>query len=319
MAKVMLADLSEGMSVNTLAYLKQMRLMPFKNKAGNYLRVLLADRSGTLGGKLWEGADEVASNLAEGTVVNVTGRVEKFGDTLEIKLDNLTPWTGATDPTDFLPAYAGDVDALAQKLDALLASFTNPELAGLLQAIFTDPEIRRKFCEAPAARGVHGAYLHGLLEHVVCQADLAEAACACYPRADRDLVLAGVLLHDVGKIEEFAWDGAGIEYSDIGSLHGHIIIGDRLVYEWARALGVDDELTTRLRHLILSHHGVPEFGAPVVPKTLEAVILHAVDNLEAKATHCIEMLTSGNPDAAWTEWDRIEGRTWYRGHAAETV
>ncbi|HOF88318.1 MAG TPA: HD domain-containing protein, partial [Armatimonadota bacterium] len=184
------------------------------------------------------------------------------------------------------------------------------------RAIFADPEIRRKYCEAPAARGVHGAYLHGLLEHVVRQAELAETAARCYPRVDRDLLLAGVLLHDIGKIEEFDWAHLAIEYSTIGNLHGHIVIGDRLVYEWARGLRISDEVTTRLRHLILSHHGTGEFGAPVVPKMLEAVILHAVDNLEAKATHCLEMLRGGNPEHAWTEWDRIEGRLWYRGDAA---
>lgn len=312
MAKQMLADLTKGMQVRTQVYLKQARLMPFKNKSGSYLRVVLADRSGSMNGKLWDNADDVMAQVAEGEVVSITGTVEEFQG-LEIKLESLTPYTGTVDQTDFLPTYGGDVAALEAKLDALIASITDAEIGLLVRTIFSDVDIRRKYCVAPAARGVHGAYLHGLLEHVVRQATLAETACACYPQAWRDLVIAGVLLHDIGKIEEFTWEGAGIEYSDIGNLHGHIIIGDRLVYEWARSLQIDDELTTCLRHLILSHHGTAEFGAPVVPKTLEAVILHAVDNLEAKATHCIEMLQGGTRDTAWTEWDRIEGRIWYRG------
>jgi 3'-5' exoribonuclease len=313
MAKTMLGELSEGMAVQTLACARQLRLTPFKNKAGSFLRLMLSDRSGSMTAKLWEDGEAVAASIADGSVVKVTGRMESYQGSTEITLTGIAPWDGPVDPADFLPAYPGDVRALIAKFDALVNSIEDPEISLLLRSLFDDPEIRRKYCEAPAARGVHGAYLHGLLEHVVRQAELAETAARSYPQVDRDLLIAGVLLHDIGKIEEFDWEHLAIEYSTIGNLHGHIIIGDRLVYEWARGLQLSDELTLRLRHLILSHHGTGEFGAPVLPKMLEAVILHCVDNLEAKATHCIEMLRNGNTDNTWTEYDRLEGRVWYRG------
>jgi len=211
-----------------------------------------------------------------------------------------------------MPAYAGEVAVLESKLDGLIASIGHPDLSLLIRTIFSEPDIRRRYCEAPAGKGVHGAYLHGLLEHVVRQAELAETACRCYPRADRDLVIAGVLLHDIGKIDEYSWELA-IDITPRGRLLGHAVIGDLLVYERGRELGIGEEIATRLRHLILSHHGTRDFGAVVLPHTLEAVILHAVDNLEAKATHCIDMLQTGDAALPWSDYDRIEGHVWYRG------
>ena len=314
MPKTMLADLADGMPVQTQAYLKQKRLIPYKNKPGAFLVLTLADRSGSLEGKIFDNAEDFYGRLDEGKIVNIAGRASSYQGTLGLVLDSAGLWHGAVEMADFMPAYPGDVAALEAKLDALVASVTNADLSRLLRSIFTDPDIRAQYCQAPAAKGMHGAYLHGLLEHVVRQAELAEAACGCYPQIDRDMLIAGVLLHDIGKIVEFSWSLA-IEYTKYGNLQGHSVIGDRLVYERGRELQISDETATRLSHLILSHHGQHEFGAPVLPKTLEAVILHSVDNLEAKATHCITMLENGDQGSEWSEYDRIESRCWYRGEA----
>lgn len=312
MSKLLLADITDGMSVHTLAYLEQKRLIPYKNKSGAFLALTLADRSGKLDGKIFDGAEEIAARLRDGQIIDVSGRAQLYQGNLGLVLEEATPWDGPVDQTDFLRAYTGDVAALEAQLDHLLASFTDPDLRLLLHSIFADPEIRARYVQAPAAKAVHGAYLHGLLEHVVRQARLAEVACQCYPRINRDMVLAGVLLHDIGKILEFSW-GMSIEYSTPGRLLGHAVIGDRLVCEHGRELGIAEEVALQLRHLLLSHHGVPEFGAVVVPMTPEAVVLHGVDNLEAKVTHCLEALDAGDPASAWTEYDRIEGHSWYRG------
>jgi len=308
--KLMLGQLSDGMNVNTLAYLKQKKLLPYKNKPGAFLALTLSDRSGSLEGKVFDNAEELAARLLEGKVISISGRASAYQGVLGIVLDNAEPWDAAVDFADFMPAYPGDVAALEARLDELVASVTDPDLAQLLHSIFHDPEIRTRYCLAPAAERVHGAYLHGLLEHVVRQAAMAEAACRCYPEINRDLLIAGVLLHDIGKIDEFAW-GFAIEYTTRGRLLGHAVIGAQLVYDRGWELGISEETALRLRHLLLSHHGTREFGAVVLPQTLEAIILHSVDNLEAKAAHCIDVMKNG--DGEWSEYDRLEGHAWYRG------
>lgn len=217
---------------------------------------------------------------------------------------------------DFMPAYAGDLEELYRRFETILSSVRNDDLARLLNAIFADPDLKAKYFLAPAAKAMHGAYLHGLLEHVVRQAELADAVCNCYPRINRDLVVAGVLLHDIGKTVEFSWNMA-IEYTKIGYLQGHAIIADRLLYERGREVGINEEIALQLSHLILSHHGQKEFGAIVLPQTLEAVVLHSIDNMEAKVTHCISMLDNGDTSTQFTEYDRIEGRYWYRGNSTD--
>lgn len=314
MPKMMLAELTEGMAVNTLACISQKKLLPFKNKTGNYLALTLTDRTGNLECRVFNNGEEIAARVREGAIVSITGRAETYQGNLQLNLENVETWDGPVDRSDFMPTCLGDVVELEAKFDALMASITNSDLSLLLKAIFSDPDVRQRYCEAPAGKAMHGAYLHGLLEHVVRQAELAETACCCYPRADRDLVITGVLLHDIGKIDEYSWDLV-IDITPRGRLLGHAVIGDLLVYERGREVGISEETATRLRHLILSHHGTREFGAVVLPHTLEAVILHSVDNLEAKATHCIDMLRTGDAASPWSEYDRTEGHVWYRGLA----
>lgn len=318
MPKTLLADLTDGAAVQMLVYLKQKRLIPYKNKPGAFLVLTIADRSATLEAKIFDNAEEMAQSLTDGAVISIAGRASNYQGSLGVVLDKAEVWDGPVDMADFMPAYTGDVTALEARLDALIASITEPDLSRLIRNIFTDPEIRAKYIMAPAAKGMHGAYLHGLLEHVTRQADLAEAACRCYPQANRDLVIAGVLLHDIGKIIEFSWN-MSIEYTKFGNLQGHAVIGDRLVYARGLELGIAEETALRLSHLLLSHHGEREFGAVVLPQTLEAVILHSVDNLEAKATHCISMLNNVAEGKAWSDYDRIEGRYWYHGEPADVA
>ncbi len=318
MPKQMLGDVANGAQVRTLVYLRQKRLIPYKNKSGSFLTLTLSDRTGSLEAKVFDDAEAIHESLADGQILSIAGRASVYQGTLGLVLDSVTPWDGPVNGADFMAAYAGDPHELEAKLDALIASLTDPELSRLVQNIFADPEIRTRYCEAPAAKRMHGAYLHGLLEHVVRQAELAECACRCYPQANRDLIITGVLLHDIGKTVEFSW-GLSIDYTTIGRLQGHAIIGDRLLFDRGRELGISAETALRLSHLILSHHGTLEFGAVVLPQTLEAIILHGVDNLEAKAAHCLETLKNGNQAAAWTDYDNVEGHAWYRGEATEVT
>lgn len=309
----MLTELRDGTAIQTLTYLKTKRLISYKNKPGSFLSLTLTDGSGSIEAKLFDNAEVCSQKLQEGSIVSISGRGSVYQGSLGLILDAVELWDGPVDKADFMPAYPGDVAALEQRIDELIDSLRDPDLSRLVSSLLHDPEIRTKFREAPAAKSMHGAYLHGLLEHVVRQAEMAECVCQCYPKANRDLVISGILLHDIGKIIEFSWD-MGIEYTKYGNLQGHIVIGDRLVFDRGRELGISEEIALRLSHLILSHHGEREYGAAVLPQTLESIILHSLDNLEAKATHCIEMIeNSGDRSAAFTEYDRIEGHYWYRG------
>lgn len=316
MPKIMLATLTDGMSVSTLAYLKQKKLLPYKNKPGAFLNLTLVDRTGSMEAKVFDRAEEIVERLADGKIVTIAGRASSYQGVLGLVLDSVEVWDGPVDYAEFMPAYQGDASVLEARLNELLASITDPEISLLLNSIFGDPDIRRKFVNAPAAERVHGAYLHGLLEHVVRQAEMAETVCRCFPQARRDLVIAGVLLHDIGKIDEFAW-GFAIEYTTRGRLLGHAVIGDRLIFARGLELGIAEETALQLRHLILSHHGTREFGAVVLPQTLEAIILHHLDNLEAKTAHCIDALKASDTAATWTDYDRIEGHAWYKGPVGE--
>lgn len=319
MAKIMLADVGEGMALETVLYLTKPRLLPFKAKPGMFLALTLSDRSGTIEGKIFENAEEISQRLQNGQLVTVTGKISSYQGTRGLIVETIEACDGiGISMDDFMPTYDGDVNELYSRFETLLSSIRDDDLARLLQAIFADPDLKEKYFLAPAAKAMHGAYLHGLLEHVVRQADLADAVCRCYPRINRDLVIAGVLLHDIGKTVEFSWNMA-IEYTKIGYLQGHAIIADRLLYERGREVGINEETALQLSHLILSHHGQKEFGAIVLPQTLEAVVLHSVDNMEAKVTHCMAMLDNGDINAPFTEYDRIEGRYWYRGGNVEST
>ena len=183
---------------------------------------------------------------------------------------------------DMLPATSRDVGELWRMLEASVASVTNPDLKRLLNALLTDAPISQAFREAPAARQLHHAWLGGLLEHVVSLLGLADRVAAHYPMLDRDLLVTGVILHDIGKIRELSWD-TGFDYTVEGVLLGHIQMGVDLTEKTiARLPGFPDRLRTLVLHMILSHHGKLEFGSPKLPMIPEALVLNFLDDLDAK-------------------------------------
>jgi 3'-5' exoribonuclease len=200
-----------------------------------------------------------------------------------LKVDQLrVALAGEADKMDMLPATTRDVGELWAALEAVVASMTNPDLKRLLAALLADAALAQSFREAPAARQLHHAWLGGLLEHVVSLLGLADRVAAHYPMLNRDLLLTGVILHDIGKIRELSWD-TGFDYTVEGVLLGHIQMGVELVEKTIAGLpGFPDRLRTLVVHMILSHHGKLEFGSPKLPMIPEAVVLNFVDDLDAK-------------------------------------
>ncbi|HLI04153.1 MAG TPA: HD domain-containing protein [Terracidiphilus sp.] len=249
-----------------------------------YLHLMLGDRTGQIEGRVWDLADpRIAKDFERGDTVKIRGCVARFDDRCQIKVEQLRKaQAGEVEKADLLPSTAHDVAELWNRLEATVESIANPDLKRLLHALLADPAIAQSYREAPAARQLHHAWLGGLLEHVVSLLELAERVASQYPLLDRDLLITGVILHDIGKIRELSWE-AGFDYTVEGVLLGHIQMGVGMVEKAIAALpGFPDRLRTLVLHMILSHHGKLEFGSPKLPMIPEALALNFIDDLDAK-------------------------------------
>ena len=249
-----------------------------------YLNLILCDKTGQLEGRVWDPNDpRVAKDLDRGDIVKARGCVSRFDDRLQMKVEQMRrAAAGEVDKADLMPATTFNVDELWRDLMGFVESFTEPNLKLLVTTILSNPELAQAYREAPAARQLHHAWLGGLLEHVVSLLKLADRVVPHYPILHRDLVLTGVLLHDIGKVRELAWD-IGFEYTIEGTLLGHIQMGTELVEKTMDCLpGFPPRLRTLVVHMILSHHGKLEFGSPKLPMIPEALVLNFLDDLDAK-------------------------------------
>ncbi|MGA3129762.1 MAG: HD domain-containing protein [Terracidiphilus sp.] len=253
-----------------------------QNKA--YLNLMLGDKTGQIEARVWELNDpRIAKDFDRGDMVKVRGGVSRYDDRTQLKVDQLRKTlAGEADKLDMLPATTRDVGELWAQMDATVASLTNPDLERLLKTLLGDAELAQAYREAPAARQLHHAWLGGLLEHVVSLLGLAERVAAHYPLLDRDLLVTGVILHDIGKIRELEWE-TGFDYTIEGVLLGHIQMGVGLVEKTIAGLpDFPDRLRTLVLHMVLSHHGKLEFGSPKLPMIPEALALNFIDDFDAK-------------------------------------
>jgi len=278
-----LAGFDEGRAFDSffLVLTKQQRTTK-SNKP--YLNLVLGDKTGQIEARVWEPGDpRIAREFDRGDIVKVRGSFSRYEDRAQVKVDQLRKAaSGEADKLDMLPATARDVDALWAQLMGSIESLANANLKQLLTALLADTELAKAYREAPAARQLHHAWLGGLLEHVVSLLGLADRVAAHYPLLDRDLLVTGVILHDIGKVRELEWD-TGFDYTVEGVLLGHIQIGVDLVEKTIAGLpGFPERLRTLVLHMILSHHGKLEFGSPKLPMIPEALALNFIDDLDAK-------------------------------------
>ncbi|HEX6938290.1 MAG TPA: HD domain-containing protein [Longimicrobiales bacterium] len=278
-----------------------------------YLRLQLSDRSGEIEGRVWDDAERVHERVVEGGFVGVRGRIESFRGQRQLKVEDIAMLTvPAEDLELFLPHTSIDRDRLASELDALIASVEDPALRALLVRLLgPDSETGRAFRRAPAAKRNHHAYVGGLLEHTVSVAWVCSALARHYGAAlDRDLLVAGALLHDIGKTREIAIAG-GFPYTDEGNLLGHIVLGIQMVRDAAREVPeLTEERALLLQHLVASHQGKYEWHSPRLPMTLEALLLHYVDDLDAKMHQALALVAAS--EKGWTGYDPSFGRAFLR-------
>lgn len=278
-----LANFDEGRSFDSYFLLLTKQTRSTKtNKA--YLNLILGDKTGQLEGRVWDPDDpRIARDVEQGDIVKARGTVSRFDGRLQMKVEQMrSAAPGEADRMDMLPATQYDVDELWRSLSEFVESFTNPDLKRLMQTLLADPAIAQAYRQAPAARQLHHAWLGGLLEHVVSLLRLADRVSSNYALLNRDLLLTGVMLHDIGKVRELAWE-TGFEYTIEGTLIGHIQMGVEIVERTMDQLGnFPPRLRTLVVHMILSHHGKLEFGSPKLPMIPEALALSFVDDFDAK-------------------------------------
>lgn len=312
MARIPVAELKLNTILRKQAFLLRDKVVSTTRTGNPMLRVTLGDRTGAISGVMFDVPAHVADSLVVGGGVEVTGKVSEFRDQLQVNLERIVA-TPLPNLEEYLPSARRPIAEMEAELDALLADITQPDLARLLTAILGDPETYHAFTHAPAAKVNHHACIGGLLEHTLSVARLVLTACDLYPELDHDLVLTVALLHDLGKIR--AYDPVSFQLTEEGILWTHLYMGASAVEHAIDALpGFPVELRLRVVHAILAHHGRLEHGSPVVPSTLEAIVLHYADHLDGDARGAIDQIARTPADGgAFTDRSLMHETRLYRG------
>jgi len=291
------------------------------NRNGNlYLQVELSDRTGAIAARMWNANESVYKSFNNGDYVRVEGTAQMFQGAMQLIATRLTRVEpDEVNEDDFTPIPQVEVDKLVLRLGEMLRDMNDPHLRNLAECFLLDEAFMAKFTRAPAGIKNHHAYQGGLLQHVVGLMEVVSRVSTCYPQIDRDLLLCGAFLHDIGKIDELGYDREMV-YTDEGQLIGHVVMAvgmlEQKVREAEKLAGepIPDETVLRIKHMLVSHHGEYEFGSPKLPMTLEAVALCFLDNLDAKI-NSFDLLMSEDPniDSAWTHYHPNISRKLFKG------
>lgn len=311
--------LADGESVDE-TYLVSDKQLRTNRQGSLYLQVELRDRTGAITARMWNASEAHFRTFEEGDFLRIRGKVQVYQGSMQVlftHFDRMAPDQVALD--EFLPRTEQDVSKLFDKVRTILLRVENQHLRALVQAFLIDTELINNFCQAPAGVRNHHAYLGGLLEHVARMLEAADRLAPLYPEINRDLLLLGVFLHDLGKVRELSYARV-FGYTDEGQLVGHLVTGVEMLaakVQKAQELTGEpfpEELVLRLKHLIVSHHGQYEFGSPKLPMTVEAVALHHLDNFDAKVhTFARDIKDDQNAGSAWTPYNPGTGRRLFKG------
>ncbi len=275
-----------------------------------YLALTLADRSGQIEAKMWDNVADCIDCFEQDHFVKVKGLINKYNHRFQLTIHKLRRLDEVeVEFADYLPKTTKDIDELWRTLTQFVDGFENPHLKGLVQAFMNDPEMAVAYRTAPAAKTLHHAYIGGLLDHVVSLFRSCDLMCRNYPQINRDLLLTGAFLHDIGKIHELSYNRA-FSYTTRGQLLGHMIIELEMLQAKLETLpGFPAELKTLIEHLIISHHGEYEFGSPKLPMFPEALMLHYLDDLDSKMESMrAHFEREAAQEGPWTSYNGSLGR-----------
>jgi 3'-5' exoribonuclease len=276
-----------------------------KKTGDPYLALTLGDRTGQVEAKMWDNVEEVLDAFEQDDFLKIKGLINKYKNRFQLTIHKLRKLGDSEiEFDDYLPKTTKDIDELWRTVAAFVVSFQNPHLQSLVQAFMADPAIAAAYRNAPAAKTLHHAYIGGLLDHVVSLFRSCDLLCQNYPQVNRDLVLTGVFLHDIGKIHELTYNRS-FSYTTKGQLLGHMVIElEMLQAKIALVPGFPEPLKTLLEHLIISHHGQYEFGSPKLPMFPEALMLHYLDDLDSKMEAMrAQFEREGDLDNPWTSYN----------------
>jgi 3'-5' exoribonuclease len=299
----------DGEVITSFFALASLSVREKKGGNGQYLALTLGDKTGTMEARMWEEFASAVETCAEGCYVKVQGQIAKYQGKYQITLTKMRSAAAVEiDPADFVPSTKFDIGEMWRELRGYVDNFQNADLRRLVFAFLDDEAIGVAYREAPAAKVLHHAWIGGLLEHVLTLVRVCLATAPFYPEVDPDLLVTGAILHDIGKVRELSW-GTTFSYTLEGQMIGHISIAQGMLREKVAMLpGFPEKLRVLVEHMILSHHGKYEFGSPKLPMTPEAILLSALDDVEAKMqamrNEFARNTNAGKSGGEMTEWVR---------------
>ncbi len=327
MEKIWAKDVKEGEHVKSLFLVTRKATLTAKS-GKTYLAVTFQDKTGELEGRAFDKIEELAALFEEKDAVEAEGTIGTFQGRPQIRLETIVKADASTlDPTDFewtpppepkkpekperAAAGAGE-DALWTELLALVDAVADANVKTLIRAFVDDDDVAGRLRRGAAAKTVHHAYPGGLLEHTVSCLKLAHRIADQYPQIDRDLLVAGTFFHDIGKIRELSLEKHA-EYSDEGRLVGHLVMAAQWIHDKARRTGVPRELEHQIVHIVLAHHGRVEYGSPRPPMTLEAMIVHYIDDIDSRVNSWLNLMGREGGNRRWTDSNNVYEQPIWRG------
>ena len=321
MKKQFINSINTGDIVDDIFVLSEKNLAQ-KKDGNNFLNISLSDKTGVIKGVVWNNVDQITTKISAGDFAYVKGTVTEYRGSLQLVIKNIEACSAdSIDPSDFLPESKFNRNAMFERILKLTEAIETLYLKNLLEAFWNDDEFVSKFKRAPAAKKMHHAYIGGLIEHTLSTARLADKIAEHYQYIgiDRDLIITSAILHDIVKIREFDYN-VKIDYSDEGRLLNHIVIGVQMIEEKLKNIkNFPDEQALLIKHMIVSHHGTRDFGSPEPPKTIEAVLLNYIDEIDSKANGIREFIAREDPNETWSSYHRLLDRYFYMGKNKEDL
>lgn len=315
------SGLQDGTRVDDV-FLVVAKSMGYTHDGSPFMRLKLSDRTGVIDAIKWDVSEDTGYEVSNDQFLKIRGVVTTYNGKQQVKIDSFRPYNDKIDPTDFLPRAERDIEEMLAELMKFVRAVEHPQLKALLDYFFSDQNFLSRYSSAPAAQKIHHAYIGGLLEHSLSVAVLCDFVASHYSGIDKDLLMTGAILHDIGKIEEFCWDKS-IRYSDAGHLVGHVVGGATMI---GNAIDNIKDFQPLLKlvliHMILSHHGQKDWGSPKRPKCLESIILHYVEDLDAKVNTFQLAAGKGEPvdeKNLWTERHWVFDRPLFKGLPRSTT